>query len=153
MDRIGRTALQRDTGRLILTAELYVILTALLLSCAVLIFFNIFDVFYAGRSFVFAAVFIMFILGAAVFAPLLGKSVRHYIQDDILNVQYGVFYRYSVSVDFRKIIYISKIRGPFEKICGITLLVFYVPGGRVFLPCGDNEKTERYMKAWKQHIL
>lgn len=145
--------MHREAGRIILAVELYILVLALLLSGAVWFLFRFLPFLGTVKYFAAITVLVIIIFGAAVFAPLFGKSVNHSIKDGVLNVQYGVFFKYSVNVDFNRVVYITKIKGPFERMCGVTVLVFYFSGGRVFLPAGDSEKAERYIKKWKQRIL
>ena len=56
------------------------------------------------------------------------------------------------SKDLKKIIYITRVHGPFEKITGVTIFVFHLPGGRIYVPIGDKNKAEGYVKKWAKHI-
>ena len=143
--------MHKETGRITLAVELYILTLAVIFGAAVFILFQI-KLHPALRWGITGVLCLIILVGACIFAPLFGKSVSHVLNGSILTVSYGVFYKFAVNVDFRRVVYITKLRGPFERMTGVVVLAFYFSGGCVFVPIGDSSKAERYIRKWTQRI-
>lgn len=143
--------MHKEAGRITFAVELYVFVLAVIFGAAVSI------VFYTVKLHIvlkwsIAGVLSLLVAAMAVLAPFFGRSVRHSLDGNILHVSYGVFLKYIVNLDFRRVVYITKLRGPFERMTGVVVLAFYFSGGCVFVPVGDSAVAERYIRKWTQRI-
>lgn len=141
-----------ESGRITLTAELYILLLAALLCAAALVLFGIFDMPSFVKWIIWSAIITGILLCALVYAPAFGKNISHSLSGSVLRVSYGVLVKYTANVDFRRVVYITKLRGPFERLTGVVVLAFYFSGGCIYLPVGDKHEAERYIRKWTQHI-
>ena len=144
--------MHKEAGRITLAVEMYIFVLALIFGVLIYILFNVIRLPMALKWGIAGLLTLLILLGACIFAPLFGRSVRHSLDGNILHVSYGVLLKYIVNVDFRRFVYITKIRGPFERMSGVVVLAFYFSGGCVFVPVGDNTKAERYIRKWTQRI-
>lgn len=144
--------MHKESTRITIALELYAITIALIFGVVIYILLQI------DKIPMFVKWIIIGILSAAVFvavfifAPLFGRSVSHFLSGSILAVSYGAFLKYTVNVDFRRVVYVAKLRGPFERMTGVVILLFYFSGGCVFVPVGDRSAAERYVRKWTQRI-
>lgn len=144
--------MHKEAGRITLAVEMYVFTLAVIFGAAVYILFSIIKIHIALKWGIAGVLALIILIGACIFAPLFGRSVDHSLDGNILHVRYGVFLKYIVNVDFRRVVYITKLRGPFERMTGVVVLAFYFSGGCVFVPVGDSIKAERYIRKWTQRI-
>lgn len=142
--------MRKETVKIAFAIELYVALSAAILFAAIYYLYRNFLPYYIIKWIMLVALLI--IVAAAVYGFVFGKSVEHYMKEGRLYISYGVFFRYCVNIKFNKIIYITRVHGLFEKITGVTIFVFHLPGGRVFIPIGDKDKAEGYVKKWTKYI-
>ncbi len=145
--------MHNESARITLAAELYITVFAAAASAAAYAALSIFGT--RGTVCITASAAVFFVITAVslVYAPLFGRSVKHSLNGRILSVSYGVLVKYSVSIDFTRVVYITRIRGPFEKITGASVLEFSFPGGCVFMPVGSDSAAEGYISRWKQRTL
>lgn len=144
--------MHKESARITLTAELYILLLAALLCAAVFILFSIFDMPSFVKWIIWSVLITVILLCALVYAPALGKNISHSLSGSVLRVSCGVLVKYTANVDFRRVVYITKLRGPFERITGVVILAFYFSGGCIYLPVGDRHEAERYIRKWTQRI-
>lgn len=142
--------MRKETVKIAFAIELYVALSAAILFAAIYYLYRFFLPYYIVKWIILLVLVI--IVAAAVYGFVFGKSVEHYMKKGLLYISYGVIFRYCVNIKFKKIIYITRVHGPFEKITGVTIFVFHLPGGRVFVPVGDKIKAEEYITKWTKHI-
>lgn len=143
--------MHKEAGRITLAVELYILVLALLFGAVSFFLFYV-PMHPALRWSIVGLLALIVLLGACVFAPLFGRSVSHSLDGSLLHISYGVFLKYAVNVDFKRVVYVTKLRGPFERMTGVVVLAFYFSGGCVLLPVGDGTKAERYVKKWTQRI-
>lgn len=142
--------MHKETIKIAFAIELYVTMLAAVFFAAIYYLYRVFLPYYIIKWIILAAA--VLIIAAAVYGVVFGKSVEHYMKEGYLYISYGVIFRYCVNIDFKKIIYITRVHGPFEKITGVTIFVFHLPGGRIYVPIGDKNKAEGYVKKWAKHI-
>lgn len=143
--------MHKEAGRITLAVELYILVLALIFGAVSFFLFYV-NMNPVLRWSIVGLLALIVLLGACVFAPLFGRSVSHSLDGGLLHISYGVFLKYAVNVDFKRVVYVTKLRGPFERMTGVVVLAFYFSGGCVFLPVGDSTKAERYVKKWTQRI-
>ena len=114
--------MHKEAGRITLAVEMYIFVLALIFGVLIYILFNVIRLPMALKWGIAGLLTLLILLGACIFAPLFGRSVRHSLDGNILHVSYGVLLKYIVNVDFRRVVYITKIRGPFERMSGVVVL-------------------------------
>lgn len=105
----------------------------------------------------FVLIIILYIFLIAYYSPENYKSKSYSISNDLIIINWGVFFRKSVSISLRKLQFIELIQTPVQKYFSLCSIVFYTSGSKATLsnidvPIG-NKIEDIFIRKINNEIL
>lgn len=91
--------------------------------------------------------FLLSLLWIFYYIPKRGKSISFYICNGSLILHSGVWFLKESIIPLESIRYEERVKTPLQRLLGVYDLVFYLPKGKIRLPCLDETQDIQWRKA------